>query len=274
MKRILTLVLLLTFYSFYFSQTIKIEWEGKDVIDFGTSKVTVPFFKNNGFHYEEGSVYYRTSQKNEGADRAVTNLTWTKITAKELYDLNQYALPGEDKSEVSYYTNPYTQEKTTNIRVSALKFEKGSIYRLSSFTIGSADKNTRAENLISKIGTSENPLKEGTFYKIKVDKSGIFKITAKFLRDHGINPANVNPQNFRIYGNGGLMLPEHNQDLHYDALQENAIQVVGETDGVWNEDDYALFYAQGPNGYNVYKNGNGSVNRRIETRRDTSGNKY
>ena len=272
MKRILTLVLLLTFYSFYFSQTIKIEWEGKNVIDFGTSKVTVPFFKNNGFHYEEGSVYYRTSQKNEGIDRAVTNLTWTKITAKELYDLNQYALPGEDKSEVSYYTNPYTQEKTTNIRVSALKFEKGSIYRLSSFTIGSADKNTRAENLISKIGTSENPLKEGTFYKIKVDKSGVFKITAKFLRDHGINPANVNPQNFRIYGNGGLMLPEHNQDLRYDALQENAIQVVGENDGVWNEDDYVLFYAQGPNGYNVYKNGNGSVNRRIETRRDTSGN--
>jgi hypothetical protein len=46
----------------------------------------------------------------------------------------------------------------------------------------------------------------------KGDKSGIFKITAQFLRDNGINPSSVNPKNFRIYGNGGIMLPEFNQD--------------------------------------------------------------
>jgi len=35
------------------------------------------------------------------------------------------------------------------------------------------------------VGTTENPLKTGTFYKIKVDQSGVFKITAKFLRVSG-----------------------------------------------------------------------------------------
>ncbi|WP_435525256.1 hypothetical protein [Chryseobacterium indoltheticum] len=86
------------------------------------------------------------------------------------------------------------------------------------------------------------------------------------MRDNGMNPANINPKNFRIYGNGGIMLPEFNQDPKYSALQENAIQVVGEEDNVWNDGDYALFYAQGPNGYNLYNKTNGGGFKRTETR--------
>ena len=272
MKRILTLLLLSIFSTFYFSQSIKIDWEGSTVIDYGSSKVTVPFFKNESFVYEDGGVYLRMVEKQSSSDRKVTNLTWEKITSKELFDIQNYTLPTEDQSEVSYYTNPYTQEKSTNIRVAALKFEKGTIYRLLSFTIANAEKRVENKNWSAKIGTTDNPLKQGNFYKIKVDKSGVFKITAKFLRDNGMNPANINPKNFRIYGNGGLMLPEHNKDPRFDALQENAIEVVGGDDGVWNEEDYALFYAQGPNGYNIYKSFNGNGKRRIETRSDKSNN--
>ena len=272
MKRNLTLLLVFLFSSISFSQTIKMDWEGSTVIDYGSSKVTVPFFKNESFGYEEGAVYLRMVEKHNGIDRKVTNLVWQKISEKELFDLNYYNLPTEDQSEVSYYSNPYTQEKSANIRIAALKYEKGSIYRLSSFNIVNAENKIENKNWANKIGTSDNPLKQGNFYKIKVDRSGVFKITAKFLRDNGINPGNINPKNFRIYGNGGLMLPEHNQDSRFDALQENAIQVIGENDGVWNEEDYALFYAQGPNGYNVYKGSNGNGNRRIETRSDKSNN--
>lgn len=249
------------------------DWEGSTIIDYGSSKVTVPFFKNESFAYEEGSVFVRTSQKFSGVEKNISNLVWEKISPKELFDLHDYNLPTEDHFEVSEYTNPYTQEKTTNIRVSALKYEKGAVYRLASFSIINSEKNLENKNGTGTIGTSENPLKSGNFYKIKIDKSGVFKITAKFLRDNGINPSNINPKNFRIYGNGGLMLPEHNRDFRYDALQQNAIEVIGEDDGVWNDSDYALFYAQGPHGYNVYKSGsNGSWGKRIETRTDKSSN--
>ena len=272
MKRILTLFISSIFSTFLFSQSIKLNWEGSTVIDYGSSKVTVPFFKNESFVYEDGGVYLRMVEKQSGSDRKVINLTWEKITSKELFDIQNYTLPTEDQSEISNYTNPYTQEKTTNIRVTALKFENGTIYRLSSFNIINAEDKNVNKSRTRQAGTAENPLKQGNFYKIKVDKSGVFKITAKFLRDNGMNPGNINPRNFRIYGNGGLMLPEHNQDPRFDTLQENAIQVVGEDDGVWNDDDYALFYAQGPNGYNVYKSGNGNGKRRIETRSDKSNN--
>ncbi len=41
------------------------------------------------------------------------------------------------------------------------------------------------------------------------------------------------------------MLPELNGDFRYDDLQENAIYVTGEADGVFNDTDYILFYGQG-----------------------------
>ncbi|WP_027377558.1 type IX secretion system sortase PorU [Kaistella palustris] len=274
MKRILTIVLFGLFLTFSHAQTIAVKWEGTKAIDYGTYKVTVPYFNSPGFSYENGSVYYRASEKYVGSNQKITNLVWEKISPKDIYDLSRFSIPNSEIAGVGYSTNPYTQEKTTNISVSALKFENDILYRLVSFSIvKGGPENVTAKSVSEKLGTTENPLKSGTFYKIKVDKSGIFKITSKFLRDNGINPASISPKNFRIYGNGGLMLPERNTDSRYSALQEDAIKMQGEDDGVWNEDDYALFYAQGPNGFNVYKAaGNGTGNRRTETRLDTPSN--
>lgn len=268
----------LLFFFFFTSillpaQTIRLDWGGTETIDFGSYKVTAPAFKNAGFAYEEGAVFFRSSEKAGAGEKQITDLQWEKISMKELYDLSPNVLPTREIKEVSHYTNPYTGERTINIRVGALKTENGAIYRLMAFTLNEAPQNLTARHRTERIGTSDNPLKSGTFYKIKVDKSGVFKITTKFLRDNGINPSNINPKNFRIYGNGGLMLPEHNLDPRYTSVQENAIQVTGEEDGVWNDGDYALFYAQGPHGFNVYKSVHADpTNRRIETRRDTSRN--
>ena len=275
MKRILTLILTSLFFSIIAAQTINIQWNGSKAIDYGSSKTIVPFFTNEGFAFEEGTIFFRSNEKLSGGNQKIGNLVWEKITPKEIFEISTSSIPTEENSEIASYTNPYTQEKTVNIRVSTLKLEKNNLYRLVSFSILNGGPTNTALSISGKIGSNENPLKSGNFYKIKVDKSGVFKITAKFLRDNGINPSNINPKNFRIYGNGGLMLPENNLDTRFSALQEDAIQVIGENDGVWNEDDYALFYAQGPHGYNVYKsaeNSNGNGNRRIETRTEKSKN--
>ena len=41
------------------------------------------------------------------------------------------------------------------------------------------------------------------------------------------------------------MLPEYNRDVRYSALQENAIQVVGEDDNTWNDGDYSNYAING-----------------------------
>lgn len=272
------MIRIFTIFSLFFmigsasAQSYKIEWSGTEVIDYGTSQVTIPAIKNEGLAYEEGSLFIRVNEKSANTGRTVSNLIWEKVSAKDLYDLNPNNIPGTEKAETGTFANPYTGEQHGLIRVSLLKNESGNLFRLVSFDVNSVAKNPQGRapgnNLV---GSTENPLKSGNFYKIKVDKSGIFKITSQFLRDNGINPSSINPKNFRIYGNGGVMLPEHNLDTRYAALQENAIQVVGEDDGAWNDQDFALFYAQGPIGYNIYQSaGNGTGNRRTETRLDTA----
>jgi hypothetical protein len=89
-------------------------------------------------------------------------------------------------------------------------------------------------------------LASGNWYKVAVDKDGIYKLDKSFLDGLGISTSSIDPRNIRIYGNGGGMLPEANSIARYDDLQENAVKVVGEEDGRFDDGDYVLFFAQGP----------------------------
>ena len=91
----------------------------------------------------------------------------------------------------------------------------------------------------------ESVLRTGDWLKFSIEKSGVYKISFDNLRRAGIDPAKVNPQNVRIYGQGGGMLPQAN-DVPRSALIENAIFVSGESDGIFHKSDFILFYAEGP----------------------------
>lgn len=94
--------------------------------------------------------------------------------------------------------------------------------------------------------TNNSVLTNGTWYKIAVSETGVFKITSSDLINMGVNLNSINPKNIRIYGNGAGMLPEPNNQFRQDDLVENAIEVVGEDDNVFDLGDYILFYGQSP----------------------------
>jgi len=89
-------------------------------------------------------------------------------------------------------------------------------------------------------------LAEGEWFKFSIDTTGVFKIDKNLLERMGMATRNVNPKKIHIYGNGGSVLPVLNRDFRYDDLQENAIFIKGEEDGVFDDNDYILFYAKGP----------------------------
>lgn len=89
-------------------------------------------------------------------------------------------------------------------------------------------------------------LSAGKFYKIAIPETGIYRITYSDLSGMGVDVANVNPRNMRIYHNGGGVLPELNAIERHDDLVELPIFVSGEADGSFDQNDYALFYACGP----------------------------
>ncbi|MCK4661915.1 MAG: type IX secretion system sortase PorU [Bacteroidales bacterium] len=117
------------------------------------------------------------------------------------------------------------------------KFEK-----LIEFTIVLSDFKSIKKTKKYKSYVSNSVLNSGKWVKIKVKTSGIYKITYSELVNIGIS----NPQNIRIYGNGGKMLPLNNASKRIDDLAENAIRMEYGSDGVFNNGDYILFYAQGP----------------------------
>ncbi|PZU86159.1 MAG: hypothetical protein DI529_09100 [Chryseobacterium sp.] len=253
------------------AQKITLNWEGTKEMNYGTEKRIYPYFSNYSYQVDVNSIFASISIKTDNVLK-IDQLQWQEIPNKDIYDLKINSLSESPKININYFLNNENVQQG-GIVIEAVKAEKNKIYKLISFNVSQTDKKiSTLYKGVNKYGTSENPLKSGTFYKIKVDKSGVFKITRQFLQQNGINPANINPKNFRIYGNGGLMLPEFNRDGRYDALQEDAIQVAGEDDGVWNDNDYALFYAQGPNGYNLFNPNNGNGNKRVEYRNDNSNN--
>ncbi len=108
-------------------------------------------------------------------------------------------------------------------------------------------KSTQLKIPVKTPFAANSVLKNGNWYNFNVSQSGIHIITYNDLVTLGISPSSIDPRNIRIYGNGGMMLPESNAAFMHDDLVENAIFVNGENDGVFNSSDYILFYGQGPN---------------------------
>ena len=92
----------------------------------------------------------------------------------------------------------------------------------------------------------ESPLSSGNWYKFAVEKEGVYKITYGHLQNMGMEVSQIDPKKIKIFGYGGGMLPQSNAAPRPLGMLENAIHVAGEADGTFGENDYIIFYAQGP----------------------------
>ncbi len=84
----------------------------------------------------------------------------------------------------------------------------------------------------------------GSWYKFKIDKSGVYKLDKSFLKSLGIDVDNLNPHKIKIFGNGGKVMPLLNSTIYPEDIAEVSIEVVGEQDNSFDDNDYILFYAQ------------------------------
>ncbi|MCO7318915.1 type IX secretion system sortase PorU [Riemerella anatipestifer] len=265
-KNILLAIVLVC--NFFGAQTTQIQWQGSTELSYGTDKsVKLPSFTNKELVFDNNQIYLQNTTKvAQDESYSVINLVWEKLQDNQKFDLDASLITSEEEAEVNMQKNSFGEGFLLNLRIKVIKKEGDELKKLVSYTLKKEAKVLRLNNNSNKILSTSvtSPLASGTFYKIKVDKSGVYKITSQFLRDNGINLSSINPKNFRIYGNGGLMLPEYNQDKYYKTLQENAIEVVGEEDGRWDEEDYALFYAQGADGYAFYNRSNRKTDARLD----------
>lgn len=139
-----------------------------------------------------------------------------------------------DKKIWSAYIIPFRKSESGNIEF-LQKFE-WNWERVSSNKLQPVSTQSFAPNSV---------LASGNWYKIGIKNTGVYKIDKAFLQSMGINVSQIDPRNIRIYGNGGDMVNPKNNKFRYDDLQENAIYVYGENDGVFDDNDYILFYGKG-----------------------------
>ena len=152
--------------------------------------------------------------------------------------------------------------------VSGFPFVKrnGTIYRISALTV----QCKKEFNSQTKDFASESVLRQGSgdWYKISVAHDGIHKIDHDFLVDAGIDVSDLNPNHIHIYGNGDGMLPELNSLPRTDDLAQNSVMYFGDADNSFDNGDYILFYAWGPDRW--INNGNAEFEQKKHVYSDYS----
>ncbi|MCX7984769.1 MAG: type IX secretion system sortase PorU [Bacteroidetes bacterium] len=107
---------------------------------------------------------------------------------------------------------------------------------------------------IKKLTGVPSPLATGTWYRFTIQETGIYKLDYSYFKSQNI-PATVwnNINEIRIYGNGGIVVPQNTGQPYPDDLQEIARLVVDNNkNGTFDTDDYILFYGVTPRMW-VYK---------------------
>lgn len=233
------------------SGSITIEWSENKEISFGDYSVNVPFFSEKNFIFDAYSKeinFVITFQETGIIDEnslQITNITYQNIDEGKLNAIDKTKISTTSNATLK---NSIARDKYYSVLTLSPIIKEGSLYKKIisfdySYSPSNSLRNPNQNNNISAISSSV--LSSGSWYRFYVEKSGAYKISRSFLSELGIRPENVNPKKIKIYGHGGRMAPLSNSDFYPMDLEENAIQVIGEDDGVFNDDDFVLFYAEG-----------------------------
>lgn len=255
-KYILFIFLFISLLSFsQQKEHIVITWKPAAAISYETVKYTVPQFASENFEFNADlkAVRYKKAFPVNGfvdvKSLKVSNIVYETVSGADLKDLSVTSLSDRINEKLEYFI-ANDEQKAILVFSPIIKVGDGFKRVVSldiDFSSGSAAKLPAQNFNVSAV--SNSVLASGDFYRFYVERSGVYKISRRFLEQLGMN-VNIDPRKLKIYGNGGRMLSLLNSTPYPDDLTENAIQVIGENDGEFGEYDYIVFYAEGPEGWN------------------------
>lgn len=236
-------ILFLSAQSIQNSTKREIHWIGIETWNTDKFSKKVLSFENAQYPSENDLPYYVEafqSDKNAKFNISLKNEEFIPLTQAEEELIGSSNIP-EDIAVTTFET---FDKGTSLFNVQILPFAKkdGHLLKLKSFDL-QIEKSLlpqKSPSALLHTYASSSVLSSGKFVKIKIQQSGIYKITYETLASMGINPANV-----RVFGYGGALLDEDFSKSKIDDLPEVAIWMEKGTDGVFNAGDYILFYAQG-----------------------------
>ncbi|MDO5972166.1 type IX secretion system sortase PorU [Flavivirga aquimarina] len=259
-KIIFLLFIICTVAAFGQQKKYAITWENSKTISGGNYSIEIPAFNNENFNYgfEEGLLFtdqWETNELVNESSATINNIVYTSISKTNLKDLDLNKIP--DKPIFSLKNSNARGKHYAFLRLSPIiKDANGNYKKIISFQLNYKNGaiTTRSSLLNKGFQTSKiisnSVLSSGEWYRFYVDTTGVFRLSKSFLQRLGVNVNSVDPRNIKLYGHGGRMIPYSNDVAYPFDVPENAIKFVGEEDGVFNDEDHILFYAQGPKEYN------------------------
>ncbi|MGB3606266.1 type IX secretion system sortase PorU, partial [Psychroserpens sp.] len=254
MKRFLLVHLLfISCFGFAQQKQFKITWESPKVLETESTSIEVPSFDkaNLSFSREVGLIFFaqwnETSQINESSVQLV-NVTYQNMSMGDLKDLPLSTIPNAPRATLR---NAIDRDQiNAYLELTPIVNDRGVYKKITGFSITYQYGNFLNRTTLNNQNLTNSVLATGSWHKFYVDKSGVFKLSKSFLNSIGVN-TDVDPRTIKVFGNGGAMLPLANSEFYPLDLAQNAIRFVGEEDGVFNDQDYILFYAEGPTEYNA-----------------------
>ena len=259
MKKTLLYILVLIIGKTFAQQqeSITLNWNSQAEYNLGDIVLKIPQFQTENFEFDVANKaisYKKVVDVSNLLDKnalQISNVTYKSVIETDLYDL--------DKSKITSSIN--AKFETVNARgvfkgfisINPIIKDASGYKKVVSFTYtinnNSVSNRSDNRNAFSISAISNSVLTSGNWYRFYVEKSGVYRISKSFLQSLGLN-VNVDPRTIKIYGNGGRMLPLLNDTPYSIDLEENAIQFIGEEDGVFDASDYILFYAEGVDTWN------------------------
>ncbi len=228
------------------TQTItqSIQWTGIEKWVADSASVSVIGFKGARYPNENRLPYFNHRIECDPSfvySVKIENPVYIPLTSNETAFFEGFSVPNSPSLTSDILTSLGTRYLDINI----LPFANidGKIQKLKLFDLVISAQAQAKKVVSTQLHTysEHSVLASGKFIKIKISKSGVYKLTYDDLNSMGINPANV-----RVFGYGGAMLNQSFQLPKIDDLPEVAISMQKGTDGIFNSGDYILFYAQGP----------------------------
>lgn len=228
----------------------------RTIIWTGVKKTTINETDSVSYITFKDAVYKNNLPYYFDKEPAIDNNSYTVILKDQKFiecSSEEIELLGSEnlKNDILVTATVLLEKKKPFLCYSFLPFRKntssGKTEKLISFTPEIINKPTVSVKKTSKVYAPNSVLASGNWYKFAVPDNGVYMLTFTDLANMGMDMASLDPQNIRIYGNGGGMLPEDNFKARYDDLVENAIYVYdGGTSGVFDNSDYILFYGSSP----------------------------
>jgi Peptidase family C25 len=209
---------------------------------------------------QDAPMFYRKiemEQTTGNAEVLLQNEIYTSFDLSVYPEINTTKFETEIKFD--YYLSVSRNQSAVNVLFSPVMYDKkeNKLLLLKSFDlVVIPGEETNPYQHFDEVAEN-SVLATGDWYKFRLSKTGIYKISYDKLKGMGLDAGSLDPRNLRIYGNGAGMLPEGNDISVPDDLQENSIYVHGEEDGSFDSGDYILFYGQEPTVWNYMPIDNG-----------------